>query len=479
MDTEAVYKRAMKGSLRQLVKGGLVYKYWINPYAVWCEAHAPAEEKDPESPYMELIFSQGRNHEDEVSNEHYPGGLSIDPTLHEIAFRQTLDAMAAGEDFIFNGILYYLPEKLVAVPDVLVKKPRQSKLGDWYYEVVEIKSSAQIRDEHIMQAAYYTYMLQFFQGMVSDSFVMIDGKKEHTSLKYKDYSDRVLETIREIKNIYAGKAIAPAKVGWPWTSFSLKRLKEQKDISLIPYLHSTHKTALRDVGINSLQDFFSLNILSVAAIAPDTLERYRLAAKSIMQGKHIFLEKPFLPEGKTEIFLDFEGVNNLPINGKRVTCDYLIGLLVRENGSEEYRSFVSKNEEKEHEMVLAFLTFLQEQKDYVIYHYGSYEKGHLASLFHKHGIQEELASKVLDAMVDVLPLAKQYVIFPTHSYSLKELGSYLGFTWKEVGDAKDSIVLYLDFVENGNQAALEKIIQYNQDDCTALKRVKDFLVWGT
>lgn len=479
MGPEDIFKKCMHGSLNRLVKGGLVYQYFRSPFFVWCNAFGLKEEKDPESAYMNMIFEYGRNHEDEVCDEIYPGGISIDPTLHEKAFVQALEGLFAGEKYIKNGIFYFLPESLVAVPDVLELKPGPSLFGDFHYEVVEIKSSGQIREEHIMQAAYYNYIISIIQGMTPEKFVLVNGQKEKTEFLYSDYEKKVIDTIREIKEIFKGKQPIPERVGWPWESFSLKKLKEMKSISLVPNLYSSHKKLLHNAGVQTLDDFFNLNILRVDGMRSETLEKYRKSAKAILQGKHSFIEKPFLPEGKTEIFMDFEGVQCVRFNGKKVSGDYLIGMLVREDGKERYIHFVSESLENEHEILLDFLKFLRDRDDYIIYHYGSYEKAHLAKMINKYGIDEGMAEKVIGSMVDILQVAKNSVVFPTHSYSLKQVAGYLGFSWKDLGNAKDSIALYLEFLESGNRQVLDKIITYNHDDCIALKRVKDFLVWGT
>jgi uncharacterized protein len=409
----------------------------------------------------------------------FPGAKEIDPTLHGRAFLESLEALFGGEEFVKNGILYFLPEGLVAVPDVLVKKRGGSVFGRWHYEVVEIKSSRQIREEHIMQAAYYNYIIGIIQGYTPEIFSLVDGQKEREFFEYGDYERKVKEVVREIKEILRGKPVAPAKLGWPWESFSIKKLKESKSISLIPNLYNSHREILLHNGIETLEDFFSLNAIRVEGIGFDTLEKYRRFAKAILRGKHAFLDKPFLPEGRVEIFMDFEGVEGLRVGGRKISCDYLIGLLSRSGGKEEYTSFVSPEPEREGEMLLNFLKFIQRQEEYVIYHFGSYEKTRLASMFNRHGIDESLAGKVLESMVDILPVARKHVIFPVHSYSLKEIGKYLGFSWSEIGNAKDSIALYTDFLKGGDREALGKIIQYNKEDCLALKRLKDFLVWGT
>ena len=35
MGPQEIYDRCMQGSLRRLVKGGLIYQYAINPFFVW------------------------------------------------------------------------------------------------------------------------------------------------------------------------------------------------------------------------------------------------------------------------------------------------------------------------------------------------------------------------------------------------------------------------------------------------------------
>ncbi len=478
MGPEDVYGKYMQGSLKNLVKGGLVYKYFINPFFVWCEAFAPREEMDPKSAYMEMILRNGRDHEDEVCRELYPGGVSLDPTLHEKAFMQSLDAMFSGEKYVKNGIFYNLPESFVAVPDILVKEPGASIFGEWHYEIVEVKSSKQIRNEHVMQAAYYNHVISLLQGFTPKKFFLVDGQKSIQEFRYSEYREKVIGVIGDIKNIYAGRKPPAEKLGWPWESFSVRMLKEAKSISLIPGLYSFHRQALQEKGIRTLEDFFSLNILDVNGIGQETLDRYRKSAKALLKGSHMFLDKPRLPEGKTEIFMDFEGVEQARFGDKKISGDYLIGMVVREDGKDRYIPFLAPDLEKEHEMLLEFLRFLKGKEEFTIYHYGSYEKTHLAGLLNKYCINPEFAQKIIDSMVDILQLVRKSVAFPTHSYSLKEIGKYLGLTWSGIGDAKDSIILYMDFLKNGSKDSLDKIVQYNKEDCVALMKVKDFLVWG-
>ena len=54
----------------------------------------------------------------------------------------------------------------------------------------------------------------------------------------------------------------------------------------------------------------------------------------------------------------------------------------------------------------------------------------------------------------------------------------MGYKWKHPDvDALESIALYLQYVENPdkNKDKIQKVIDYNEDDCMATMLVKDWL----
>jgi uncharacterized protein len=479
MGPELVFNKFMQGGIsRNLVKGGTIYLYMRSPFLVWCERFAPREEKDPHSDYMELIMENGRVFEDTFCEDSYPEAVQIDPRKHEAAFKEVLEAFFRGEKFIKNAILYNLPEGMVASPDVLVRTEGKSIFGDHHYEVIEIKSSKNIRKEHIMQAAFYNYIIGKMQGLTPEKFYLINGLCEKTSYDFSAYSEQLERVVDSIRSIYRDKEAMPEKVGWPWQEFSMKKLMEKKDISIIPNMFSAHAKTLRNNNINNINDFNIVDIEGIAGIDHPTLHRYKLFSKAFTEGRHFFLEKPFLPEAKTEIFMDFEGIENMKLRDKHLSGDYLIGMLVREGGKEEYKPLVAGNFKDEHKILIDFLKFIKDKKDYVIYHFGSYEKTHLSRMFQKYGVDDDLRKEVLESMVDLYPVIKKSVIFPISSYSLKYVGRYLGLKWRGEVNAQESIALYIRFLQTGEREYLDKVIKYNEDDCIATKRLKDFIVWA-
>jgi uncharacterized protein len=91
----------------------------------------------------------------------------------------------------------------------------------------------------------------------------------------------------------------------------------------------------------------------------------------------------------------------------------------------------------------------------------------------KYRIKDEFTG----AMVDLSQVLKHSAMFPTYSFGLKDVAKRLGFRWTEQGmDGFLSIAHYLTYLKNGDQAEIQKIIKYNEEDCMAASVVKDFLL---
>ena len=68
--------------------------------------------------------------------------------------------------------------------------------------------------------------------------------------------------------------------------------------------------------------------------------------------------------------------------------------------------------------------------------------------------------------------------FATIGTGLKKIAPYLGFTWRQDDvNATESIRMYFDYVKDPilNKINLQKITDYNEDDCIATRVIKDWL----
>jgi len=120
-------------------------------------------------------------------------------------------------------------------------------------------------------------------------------------------------------------------------------------------------------------------------------------------------------------------------------------------------------------MYREFFEFLERYEGCVLYHYGPFERVHIRAAMERLGVSPDVR------FVDVLSLIRKHTAFPTISQSLKDIANYLGFEWRDETDAQETIVLYLRYLEERDEALLRRIMRYNEDDVRATKVIKDFL----
>ncbi len=454
------------------ITGHTVLKYCINPFIVWCDAFAPSEEREPESRYMHLLFERGIQHEKDARAKLFKDALEIPMRSFEAGFKQTLEACSKGVKSITGAPIFYLQEDIYGILDAIERRDNHSSVfGNYYYVVKEIKSAKHIKHEYIMQAAFYTYLLGLVQGFTAPKFYLINREMEEFEYDYEKYEGELMLALAGIKEIFNGKAVSPTAKAckWPWEKYCNKRAIEADDISIVPNVGPALKKKLNDAGIRTVKQLATQPV--ELDIPEATLNKIKLYAQAFVDKKPIVISKPKLPKSDVEIFLDFEGTDEMESEEGMVKVDYLVGLLIKEDRV-HFKPFVAETLADEGRMMHDFLSYMKKFPDVPIYHYGPYERTHMASLGQKYKVD---VSNILKNMIDVLYLVRKNVAFPTLTMSLKEISKFLGFKYRGMADAQESIVLYLNFLETGERELLKRIIDYNEDDVRATKVVKDFL----
>lgn len=475
-----IIQDCLKKSKYPFIKATDVSTYIKSPFNIWANYFGEESEKDPISDYLRMLFDQGNEHETKIVNERYPGTKKIEYKTKVDGFKVLVNEMFKGTRVFYNLPIYYLPETFLAQPDIIEREDsHKSFFGDYHYVIKEIKLAKNIKKEHIMQACFGNLLLSKVQGYTPNYVYIINKDNEEFQFSYFEYEKELLESIQEIREIINGKFVSPniGSVSYPWESYAERIALKTKDISLLNSLGSTKKKILIDHGIKNLDDLANLDVKEdIGNIKKENLKKFKMAAKSFLENKHLFIKKASLPEKETEIFLDFESSLNLNIEEYTGDIDYLIGILVRKSNKEEFLPFIAGSIEDEESMFMRFIDFIKKQRDFVIYHYGYFEVTRFNELFKKYSIDKKTSSLVINNMVNIHNICKECVIFPMTSYSLKSIAPYLGFKWRLKDlDAQQSLVLYMDYIKNDDKGALQKILVYNEDDLIATKIVKDFL----
>ncbi|CUR52228.1 conserved protein of unknown function [Nitrosotalea devaniterrae] len=487
VDINSILSKCLAPTTLEPLTATTVSRYITSPFEIHCNKFAPEEEKDEISKYQQLLFERGRTHETQTVKDKYPDIVSVQFATREEGFKLALESMVHGTDIMHGIPIFYLPEGLVGEVDVLEKsKSNGSIFGKYHYTIKEIKLAKNIREDHVIQGAFYNYMLGKIQGVTPKTFHLINRDGEEIAYQYSEYEELLLESIEGTRKILIKKEhVSPTfgSCGFPWERYCNRLAEETNDISLVAGVSLKTKHKLVEHGLRTVHDLAISDIqklVEIKGIGNGTAAKLVHSAKAIQSKKPIIKNKNSIifPTCKVEIFLDLEGVDPSMMGDEVIQVDYLIGALVRVGSKEEYLSFVAKDLSHEKEMLFEFLDFIKKQKDYVIYHYHHYEKTHLEKMMTRYGVDEKVKKLVFDHMVDIYKIATSSVAFPTYGNGLKPVAKYLGFSWRHKNvDATESIALYLGYVANPNKNKdkLQLILDYNEDDCIATRVIKDWL----
>lgn len=114
----------------------LVYNYVIDPFKVWCEFHVSHDEKDPRDEFLDFLMEQGNEHEANTINEKVPDAEVVISETPEEGFELVIKSMGEGTRAIANAPVFYLPEGLRGIVDLLERNDSHGSIfGDYHYTV--------------------------------------------------------------------------------------------------------------------------------------------------------------------------------------------------------------------------------------------------------------------------------------------------------------------------------------------------------
>ena len=253
----------------------------------------------------------------------------------------------------------------------------------------------------------------------------------------------------------------------------LKTAMENDDLSLISRLSVKEIKKLNNKGI------FTVNQVSYTFKPRRKRKTNRpqlnpfnpaLKALALRKNKVYVFEVPEFSGSDIEIYLDIE---NLPDRN----FYYLIGVLINDRGTVSEYSFWADKQDQQYKIFQNLLNILDRYDDYTIYHYGQFEKRYLKRMLKNiEGSNKKSAKVILDRCCNILPFIYSNIYIPTYSNSLKDVAKYLGFNWREdEASGIQSIIWRMEWEKSRSCHTKKKLLEYNMDDCCALRKVKDFI----
>lgn len=473
------------------------------PHRVTLDLSGDPGKRDAVNPFVELLWEKGHAFERETIARLEIPFLDLRPLPDIEREARTLAAMDAGEALIYGGRIR--ADDLLGEPDLL----RRDGAG---YAAGDIKSGAGVEGEneesdgkpkrhYAVQLALYTDILErlgrsagrrafvwdIHGEEVTYDLLAAQGPRTPRSL-WQEY-ETCLETARGI--VQGREATLPAMASicklCHWRTACTRAVHDTDDLTLIaglgrsrrdglmPHVSTVHALAEQD-----LAPLLRGGKTVVQGIGPDSLRKFQVRARLLTDpDARPFAKSPItLPATPTEVFFDIE------TDPMRDVC-YLHGLVVRRDGdiaTERFLAFFADEPTPEAEGP-AFAQAWEAIRglgEAVVYVYSPYERTWWRKLRERY--PQVLTAEDLEALfaaprsVDLYHLVQSATEWPTHNQSIKTIASHLGFQWRDADPSgASSIEWYHRWVEERDPAIKLRILEYNEDDCRAMRVLADGL----
>jgi uncharacterized protein len=463
--------------------------------ALWLAGVKPEGVPDPT---LDLIRKKGFGHEAEVlarlKTAH--GAPAEIPTDVDYATREarTREAITSKAPLIYQAALVHgdwqgFPDFLVGYTD-----------GETFrLDPEDAKLSRKPKGEHFLQLGLYAELLeQLYAIPVRDGTVHVAlGPPARFDLRRTRYILR-----RLIKNFETFVALEE-QVTVPVPCAACKqcdykpRCEAEWRASDSPYyvagVSGAQIVKLAAAGITTLEALAGLtSAKAVDGIGPETVAKIaaqaRLQRDACQSGKHVFELLPvepgrgfanLPPPDAGDLFFDMEGD---PLAGEGL--EYLFGIFGRFEGgaAPSFKPIWGHDPVQEkaafETTIRLFVTQMRQHPDAHIFHYASYEPSHLKILAMRHATMEAELDQLLRErrFVDLYRIVVHAMRASTESYSLKDLEPLYGRGRSgDVKTAAASIVEYENWCTTGDQAILDEIALYNEEDCVSTALMRDWL----
>lgn len=470
--------------------------------ALYLSIHRP-DLADEISDSQQLIFDQG--HEVGIlAQSHYPGGVRVDAphTDTKLALKQTEDAITNGALYIYEATFSF-NEVLVKV-DILTRK---SKKHDW--EIVEVKSSTEVKDVYLQDAAIQLYVCRGAGIKVKTVSVMtINNECTYPNLKNlfnltdvtktaEDLQDTIPKRIKKFNQILQSKTQPEKSIGPQcddpyscvfktecWSKFKIPEIS----VFDIPRLSTKRKWEYFNKGKIKLKDLdlkefnaqqklvIELTVANTRFIDPKGI------SKALKAWKYPFS------------FLDFETIGfAIPrYNGQRpyqqIPFQFSCHIQNEEGAKLEHREYLhTEDTDPRKEIAKALIEMVPKTGSVIAYNMG-FEgmvlKG-LAELFPK--LNKQLLS-IADRLVDPLPIFREHVYDPAFagSFSIKTvapalLGNDASYEGMAVADGGEAQSAYMEMIDSKTSAKRKEelrrgLIEYCTKDTMGMVQLVSWLL---
>ncbi|MDX2218186.1 MAG: TM0106 family RecB-like putative nuclease [Burkholderiales bacterium] len=486
----------------RLISGSMLYDVVKCPHRVYLDKHGEQALRDEPSAFIEMLWEKGCIHEGQIVEGMVGPLVNVADCDPEEKEAKTREAIEAGAEVIYSGRIVF--DDLVGEPDLLKRSGDGYRAGD-------IKSGAGLEGEvgdgklkkhYALQVAHYTNILnQIGKGDGTRNAFIIDRdgnevlyplddpQGPRTPTSYWTLYLEKLEFVRGLVNqrISSRSGLCSHCKECHWQTACKRELINADDLTLICELGPPKRDVLYPVipTVKALSEidpsiYFKDNKKTIFdGIGPDSLIKFRDRANLLaIPGSKPFARQPLaFPNVEIEVFFDLED------DPFRDFC-YLHGFLTRTNSAETFAYFYADEPDpaaEEQAFAQAWNLISNLPESHAIYYYSTHERTYykkLATRYPRVCSVEAVEAlfegpKTIDLLFEVV---RPFTEWPTYDRSVKTLAKYLGFEWRDQNPSgAASIEWFQQWLDTNDPAVKQRILDYNEDDCRAMRVLLDGL----
>jgi len=368
---------------------------------------------------------------------------------------------------------------LSATIDMLQRVSGTSLLGDFLYQPIQLCYYDLPTKTAAILLAFKSLVIGELQGQIPTHGTMISGSHLHfRKVKLEGLQKRVRRLIANIQQYTKANAAPPLILNQHCSVCEYHTLcwgeaVASDNLSLLGGMTEREIAAQNRKGIftvNQLSYTFRYRKPSKRAKRPAKPHQFSLQALALRTQKVHIHGALNLAAADPAIYYDIEGLSHPDFY-------YLIGALFVHQNNTDYYSFWADSEREQAQVFQKFAEAVTNIPNIRLFHYGNYDTAAIKQACH---ICEPRYATILDGIVkistNVLTLINSQVYFPTYSNSLKDIASYLGFKWTDANASGIQSIIWRDqWTLSGDPSVKRRLIEYNHEDCLALKTICDFI----
>lgn len=482
-----------------------LYDHLTCPHRVAMDAFGDSTVRDAVNPFVQLLWERGTLFERETIAKLQQPFVDLSGFRGDDKERETRAAIANGSPLIYGGRLS--DGDLLGEPDLL----RREGGG---YAAIDIKSGAgeeggdddtgeegkpkkrygvqvalytELLDRVGVSAGRYAYIWDIYGIETKYEFdVPLGPRTPPMSEIYEHTKTDVRATLA--RTATTEPALAACCKLCVWRSACRRAMDGTEDLTLLPELGRSKRDVLRP-AIANLRALAGANVeeylenggkkTTFKGIGPGTLAKFKARAILLTTDAaqpYLTLALPLL-EGNPELFFDIE------TDPLRDRC-YLHGFIIRDgrnSATERFESVFSDDvtdAAEEDAFARAIEIFRRYPQGLVVY-YSAYERTEYRKLQRKYPrvcsadhIEALFADgRSFDLYSDGTRKRSEW---PVNDFSIKTLAKHAGFNWRDSDPSgASSIDWFHQWMKTRDQEIRQRILDYNEDDCRAMRVVLD------